>query len=153
MNALLQGSANYSVRFTHAYATLFWAEGNHPAYFYDRWHKADPYNADSEWVPGNWPASRLVQDIGAMYAESPAWRKDASYARLKSLELGYTLAPSLLKHVGLNNVRVYINGHNLFTITDPYVKSFDPEKIEGALNTGWVYPLTKSYNLGLNVRF
>ena len=153
MNALLQGSAKYSVRFTHAYATMFWAEGNHPAYFYDRWHKADPYNADSEWVPGNWPAARLGQDIGAMYAESSAWRKDASYARLKSLELGYTFAPGIIKNIGLSNVRVYVNGHNLFTIADPYVKAFDPEKIEGFLNTGWVYPLTKSYNLGINVRF
>jgi len=153
MNALLQGSGNYSVRFTHAYATLFWAEGNHPAYFYDRWHKADPYNPDSEWVPGKWPASRLVQDMGSMYAESSAWRKDASYVRLKSLELGYTLPPAVLGHIGLKNVRVYANGHNLFTVTDPYVKAFDPEKIEGQLNTGWVYPLTMSYNLGLNVRF
>lgn len=153
MNALLQGSGNYSVRFTHAYATLFWAEGNHPAYFYDRWHKADPYNPDSEWVPGQWPAARLVQDMGSMYAESAAWRKDASYLRLKSLEVGYTLPAAVVGHIGLKNVRVYLNGHNLFTFTDPYVKAFDPEKIEGQLNTGWVYPLTMSYNLGLNVQF
>jgi TonB-linked SusC/RagA family outer membrane protein len=153
MNALFQGSSKYTVRFTHAYATVFWSDGNHPAYFYDRWHKADPYNADSEWVPGKWPAVRRSANVGAMYAESAAWRKDASYGRLKSLELGYTFAPDLIKRIGLNNVRAFVNGHNLFTIADSYVKSFDPEKIEGALNTGWVYPLTKSYNLGVNVRF
>jgi hypothetical protein len=88
-----------------------------------------------------------------MYSESAAWRKDASYVRLKSLELGYTFASSFIEEIGLKNVRLYINGHNLLTITDPFVKAFDPEKIEGALNTGWVYPLQKNYNLGVNVRF
>jgi TonB-linked SusC/RagA family outer membrane protein len=153
MNTLFQGSANYSVRFTHAYATYLWGDGNQPAYFNDRWHKADPYNPNSEWVPGEWPAARRTADVGAMYSESAAWRKDASYVRLKSLELGYTFASSFIEEIGLKNVRLYINGHNLLTITDPFVKAFDPEKIEGALNTGWVYPLQKSYNLGVNIRF
>jgi len=153
MNALLQGSGNYSLRFTHAYATVLWADGNQPAYFSDRWHKADPYNSDSEWVAGEWPAARRTADVGAMYSESGAWRKDASYLRFKSLELGYTFSPSLIESIGFSNVRLYVNGHNLLTITDPYVKSFDPEKTEGGLNTGWVYPLHKSYNLGVNVRF
>src|SRR5690606_9901604 len=134
MNALFQGSGNYSLRFTHAYATFLWGDGNQPAYFSDRWHKADPYNPDSEWIPGEWPAARREADVGSMYAESGAWRRDASYLRLKSLELGYTFSPTLVERIGFSNIRVYINGHNLLTLTDPYVKSFDPEKTEGSVN-------------------
>jgi len=152
-NMLWQGSGKYSVRFTHAYAEMFWGDGNLPAYFYDRWHLADPYDPNSEWIPGEWPAIRRISDIGAMYNESSVWRRDASYLRLKSLELGYSLPVGYIKRIGLEGVRVYANGYNLLTITDPFVKAFDPEQIEGALNTGWVYPLSRSYNFGINLTF
>jgi TonB-linked outer membrane protein, SusC/RagA family len=152
-NMLWQGSGNYSVRFTHAYAETFWGDGNLPAYFYDRWHRADPYDPNSEWIPGEWPATRRISDIGAMYHESSVWRRDASYLRLKSLELGYSFDQQLLQRLGLQRMRIYANGYNLLTITDPFVKAFDPEQIEGALNTGWVYPLSRSFNIGVNLTF
>lgn len=153
MNMLWQGSGNYSVRFTHAYAETFWGDGNLPAYFYDRWRLSDPYDPTSEWIAGEWPATRRISDIGAMYHESSVWRRDASYLRLKSLELGYSINPQVLQRIGLQGLRVYANGYNLWTITDPFVKSFDPEQIEGNLNTGWVYPLSKSFNVGVNLTF
>lgn len=152
-NMLWQGSGNYSVRFTHAYAETFWGDGNLPAYFYDRWHLSDPYNLNSEWIPGKWPATRRISDIGAMYNESSVWRRDASYLRLKSLELGYSISQHVLQRVGLQGLRIYVNGYNLWTVTDPFVKAFDPERIEGALNTGWVYPLSRSFNVGANLTF
>ncbi|GGH03714.1 SusC/RagA family TonB-linked outer membrane protein [Parapedobacter pyrenivorans] len=152
-NMLWQGSGNYSVRFTHAYAETFWGDGNLPAYFYDRWHLSDPYDPTSEWIPGEWPATRRISDIGAMYHESSVWRRDASYVRLKNLELGYSFNQQLLQRLGLQRMRVYANGYNLLTITDPFVKAFDPEQIEGALNTGWVYPLSRSFNIGVNLTF
>jgi len=152
-NMLWQGSGNYSVRFTHAYAETFWGDGNLPAYFYDRWHRADPYDPNSEWIPGEWPATRRISDIGAMYHESSVWRRDASYLRLKSLELGYSFDQQLLQRLGLQRMRIYANGYNLLTITDPFVKAFDPEQIEGVLNTGWVYPLSRSFNIGVNLTF
>jgi len=48
-----------------------------------------------------------------------------SYLRLKALTLGYNLDPNLLKRVGIDRLRIYIQGANLFTIT-PY-KGLDPE--------------------------
>lgn len=152
-NALIQGSGKYSVRFKEVYAEIFAFGLNTPAYFHDRWHLEDPYNPDSEWVAGKWPASRVVADVGAIYNESIIWRKDASYVRLKSLELGYTLPKKIVRKIGFENVRFFVTGHNLFTITDSFVKPFDPEKIEGAYSAGFTYPLTKSYNIGVNVNF
>lgn len=152
-NMLWQGAAKYTLRFTHVYATYLWNDANMPAYFMDRWHLSDPFNPESEWIPGEWPAIRRQPDMGAMYNESSVWRRDASYVRLKSLEIGYTIPPQLLKLVGTQGLRVFVNGYNLLTICDPFIKAFDPERSEGRDNAGWTYPLSKSFNFGINMSF
>ncbi|WP_229216997.1 SusC/RagA family TonB-linked outer membrane protein [Dyadobacter luteus] len=147
--ALFQGSGKYSVRFREVYAEVFAFRGNTPEYFYDRWHLSD----DNQWIGGSWPASRFNYNVGAIYAESSAWRKDASYLRFKSAQLGYTVKLEWLKKAGIENVRVYANAHNIFTWADSFVKPFDPEKIEGLFGAGLTYPVTRSYNFGINVTF
>lgn len=147
--ALFQGSGKYSVRFREVYAEVFAFRGNTPEYFYDRWHQSP----DGQWIPGEWPASRFNYNVGAMYAESGAWRKDASYLRFKSAQLGYTFNLPWLKKIGINDVRVYGNAHNIFTWADSFVKPFDPEKVEGLFGAGLTYPVTRSYNFGINVKF
>lgn len=150
ITALLQGSAKYTVRFQEVYAEMFAFRGNTPAYFYDSWTQ----DVDGNWTEGEWPANRYNTDVGAMYAESEMWRKDASYFRLKSMDLGYTFRnQSWMKKIGIDNFRVYVNGHNLITWADDFVKPFDPEKIEGAYSAGLTYPLQKSYNMGINITF
>jgi TonB-linked SusC/RagA family outer membrane protein len=153
LNVLFQGSAMYTVRFSEVYAEVMAFRGNTPAYFYDRWHRADPYDSKSEWIAGKWPASRFNGDVGKMYAESSVWRKDASYLRLKSLELGYTISPKLYRAAGIRKLRVYASGFNLVTWADPFVKAFDPERLEGLFNAGFNYPLLKTYNFGINLQF
>jgi TonB-linked SusC/RagA family outer membrane protein len=153
VNVLFQGAAMYTVRFNEVYAEVLAFRGNTPAYFFDRWHKSDPYDSKSEWIPGKWPASRFNNDVGSMYKESSVWRKDASYARLKSVELGYTVPARLYKGSGITKIRLFANGFNLVTFADPFVKAFDPERLEGLFNAGFNYPLTKSYNFGLNLNF
>ncbi len=150
ITALLQGSAKYTVRFQEVYAEMFAFRGNTPAYFYDTWTQ----DVNGNWTEGEWPANRYNTDVGAMYAESEMWRKDASYFRLKSLDLGYTFRnQSWMEKIGIDNFRVYVNGHNLITWADDFVKPFDPEKIEGAYSAGLTYPLQKSYNMGINIAF
>jgi hypothetical protein len=150
---LFQGAARYSVRFDGTYANVFAYNGNLPAYFFDRWHQADPYDKSSEWVSGTWPATRTGQNVGTEYFESSVWRKDASYLRCKSIELGYTLKMNWLKSIGIDHFRVYGNVYNVFTIADSFVKPFDPEKLEGSFNAGYTYPLMRSYNVGLSIQF
>lgn len=106
-NALLQGSGKYSVRFTEIYSEIMALNGaNMPTYFYDRWHRADPYDPNSEWIPGKWPASKASSSgqVGSMYKESKIWRRDASYLRLKNIEIGYTIPKRLLAKTGLADV-------------------------------------------------
>jgi len=153
-NMLLQGAANYTVRFREVYAEMFAFRGNTPAYFYDRWTKADPYDVDSEWIPGTWPANRTIGDVGGLYKESSVWRRDASYLRLKTLELGYNFKNQKLQDVlGISNLRVYVSGFNLYTWADDFVKPFDPEKIEGTASAGFTYPVTKTFSFGVNINF
>ncbi len=155
LNVLLQGAANFTVRYTHAYTTMFWGEGNIPAYFMDRWHKADPYDPGSEWVEGEWPAMRIqeIKQIGMLYAESDAWRRDASYVRIKNVELGYTFNQSFISKVGINSIRLFTNVNNLYTFADPFVKPFDPESAAGGYSAGWTYPLLRTFNFGVDINF
>lgn len=155
MNVLLQGQGQYTVRYSEVYGEVMAFKGNTPAYFFDRWHKADPYDPNSEWIPGKWPASRFNTDIGMEYAESSVWRREGTYVRLKSVELGYTLNPEWYSRIGVKKVRVYASGFNLLTITDPFLKAFDPEKVSGkdGSSAGYTYPVTKTFNIGVNVSF
>jgi len=75
---------------------------------------------------------------------SDLWIRDASYIRLKNLELGYTLPTAFTKRFGVSNLRVYANGYNLLTFDR--LKFMDPEGQRD-------YPLIKIYNLGVNVTF
>ena len=81
---------------------------------------------------------------------STLWVKDASYLRLKNLELGYTLPQSLIKKVSLDKMRIYLSGTNLLTFSK--VVDFDPEKIV-ADERNRVYPQAKVYSIGLNITF
>ena len=53
----------------------------------------------------------------------------------------------------MESLRIYVNGNNLLTLRDEFVKPFDPEKIEGEYSAGFNYPLMKSFNVGFNITF
>jgi hypothetical protein len=79
--------------------------------------------------------------------------QNAAYMRIKNLQIGYTLPKSITEKVGIANLRIYVSGENLFTFTS-MTDLFDPETIgEGGGGEGNVYPLTKTYSLGLSITF
>jgi hypothetical protein len=65
------------------------------------------------------------------------------------VELGYNLSSRLTSKMGIKGARIYVNGYNIFTLTD--VKYVDPEHPSGSY--GYLYPLNKTYSVGLNVKF
>jgi len=81
---------------------------------------------------------------------SSFWVKDASYLRLKNVTFAYNLPKSLVKTVGLKNVKVYYSGQNLLTFTKFY-KWIDPEL--GAAASVTNYPQVLVNTFGLNVTF
>lgn len=78
--------------------------------------------------------------------------QDASYLRMKNIQLGYTLPKSITSKAGMQSVRVYVSGDNLATFSS-MSKIFDPETIGGSWGDGKLYPLSKTISVGLNVNF
>lgn len=81
-----------------------------------------------------------------------AYLQNAAYMRLKNLQLGYILPKSLINKIGLQNVRVYVSGENLLTITG-LSDTMDPETAGIGKQGGTVYPLSRVYSFGLSVNF
>ena len=112
------------------------------AYYYEnRWTESNPN--------GTQPALSGSDLEDAMQASS-RHLYDASFLRLKTVTLGYSIPKSLLKKVNISNLRIYFTGGNLLTfkaypIADPEVGDYGTR--------GWETPLGKSYTFGLDFRF
>ena len=78
---------------------------------------------------------------------------NATFFRLKSAELGYTLPAKWTNAIKIKSLRVYVSGTNLFTICNDLLKPYDPERNDsGYMNAGG-YPLMKTFSCGLNLNF
>ncbi len=80
---------------------------------------------------------------------SSFWMRNTNYLRLKNIVVGYTLPQNLTRKVGINNLRVYVSGTNLFTFSN--LDFIDPEVNYSSREEA--YPLQKTYTVGLNVTF
>jgi TonB-linked SusC/RagA family outer membrane protein len=76
--------------------------------------------------------------------------QNGAYLRLKSLQFGYTLPRSFTKKFFIDNLRIYVVGENLLTITK-LITIFDPEATGGVYGAGAIYPIQRSLSVGLNV--
>ena len=83
-------------------------------------------------------------------APSSQWIQDASYIRLKNVQLGYTLARKQHHLKFIDNIRVYISGQDLWEKTGMWFNYYDPENTD---RISFSYPLWRSYSAGLNVTF
>ena len=79
---------------------------------------------------------------------SSFWVVPGDYIRFKNVEIGYTLPERITSKIGLDKLRIYLNGRNLTTWSK--IKQLDPENPQ---NRGWFYPQQKVYNLGFNIQF
>ncbi len=77
---------------------------------------------------------------------------NASYLRMKHLELGYTVPSEIVNKIGFSKVRVYVAGQNLLTFTK-FVKGFDPEDATSFNNVNDSYPQAKTWSFGVNLGF
>ena len=83
------------------------------------------------------------------YETSKNTEINGAYMRVKNITLGYTLPGNVLESAGIDKVRVFFSGEDLFTI-DSVDGGYDAENTNGAAN---FYPFTKRYSFGLNVNF
>lgn len=78
--------------------------------------------------------------------------QNAAYMRLKNLQIGYTIPHAIMERIGLQRIRVFMSGENLFTLTS-LQKNFDPELTGGSWGAGKIYPLMKTMAFGVNIDF
>lgn len=157
LNALFQGATDYTVSYLNTIALdgpLAWGR-NGLVQFTDRWHHQDLFDPNSPWVPGKYPTTRTKSGLTRPdywnYYASNFWLENATYVRLKSLELGYTLPASIIGKTGfIRSLRIYVNGFDLITWSG-LNNLIDPEHT-GAVY-GMNYPIMKNYNLGVNLTF
>jgi TonB-linked SusC/RagA family outer membrane protein len=158
INILFQGASGYCINYRN---NDIWGYGRYPTLhekFLDRWHTVNttdnPYNPSTEWTDGFYPALRNYNYDNTTEANViDIWRPDATYLRLKSLEIGYTFPKALASKLGMNNGRVFVNGYNLLTICNKLLKNADPERQEADWDANLAYPLMKSFNFGFSINF
>lgn len=80
---------------------------------------------------------------------STFWMKKGDYVRLKTAQIGYTLPQAWLRAIGIQRIRLYVEGSNLFTI-DSLPTGIDPESPR--VNNGY-YPQQRTFMGGINVTF
>jgi len=135
--AILWGPFNrwYNPVWKHI-AGNYWTEDNRDAYF-PRLRGYMSNNARNEL---GIPNTKYLQD--------------ASYLRLKTLTVGYTIPTKVTSKIGLSKVRMFFSGQNLLTFTRLF-KCFDPEAINNLNNNGagFVYPIQRTMTFGLDVNF
>lgn len=107
----------------------------------DRWteQNQDPY--------AFWPRLRY-SPYQNNYRSSTWWKKDMSFLRCKTIEVGYTFKKEWLHAVRAKSLRIYVSGNNLFCFS-PF-KLWDPEL---GTSDGLKYPMNKSVQFGLDLTF
>lgn len=104
------------------------------------------------WTPQNLNASypRLsLNNASRNYTQiNSFFMENASYIKMRNLQIGYSLPKSVLSNLFVEKCRFYVSADNLFTITS--FRGFDPETPWGGGN---IYPMVTSYTFGLNLVF
>ena len=138
------------------------------------WNLIDEMAAGKRWTYINANGDLLdynnAEELAALNATTTMWTpyttkyiltsygvEDASFLRLATLTLGYTLPKSLLKNIYINSLRVYATCYNVFTITnysgsDPEVSSIRRTNLTPGVDYS-AYPKSRQFVIGVNVNF
>ncbi len=149
LSVLFQGSALGSMEYVESLHEVWGVPqsgGGVLTQFLDRWHPTnegwtDPYDQSLNWTSGYYALSGRWARSNSSFN-----RVSTDFLRLKSVELGYTLK---LKSFDGASLRVYANAYNPLTFTK--LKFVDPEHPSDSY--GRMYPLNKTYTLGVNITF
>ncbi|CAM3636375.1 TonB-dependent receptor [Sphingobacterium sp. arapr2] len=116
------------------------------------------------WTPtnidGQWPrltANGSTASTNNFGKDSDLYLFNGKYARLKNLQIGYSLSKGVVSKLGLQRVRFFVNAQNLLTLSknswiDPESSEFD-SNMGGSANSARNYPTLKYYGGGLNIQF
>lgn len=141
LNLLLQGAAGAKVFFSGSLGDMGNLEGfTHKIYTNNYW---TPENTDARFPrPTKFDVRNTYQNDREMI--------DASYLRLKNIQLMYQLPTALANKVFSERISIYVSGTNLLTFSELNEWNFDPEANSGRVQ---YYPQTSLYTVGVNLQF
>ena len=148
------GAAGYTWFQNFETRWAFQNNGNLNAIFEDRWHRADPFDLNSNWIPGKYPPNRVNPGFGHSDYEkngqrnSSFWLHNVKQFRARTLEIGYSLPQSIIERLKIQKTRFYFNVYNLFSIDNLKQYGVDPEVID---DNGLQFPQNRVINLGINL--
>jgi TonB-linked SusC/RagA family outer membrane protein len=148
LSLLFQGSTNTSILLNGA------AVWDFTSYEQDQIGKVKPMHLD-RWTEATKETAKYPRLTYGTYSNnknenSSLFLYDASYLRLKNFEMGYSLPKSAIRVAGLQNVRIYVQGMNLFTIDGLKDVDVDPETKNG--DGAW-YPIQRIFNFGIDITY
>jgi len=139
---LWQGASNFNV-YSRGRMTDYFDTGTIPyTYMTDYW---SPTNTGAKY-----PRLFYSGASNNKYV-STYWLHDATYSRLKTIQMGYTIPKNLCTKIHIKSLRVYLSGFNILTLDHIYPFPMDPES--GNVGENQYYHQQKSYNIGINLNF
>jgi TonB-linked SusC/RagA family outer membrane protein len=122
---------------------------------------------EDSWTPDNRNASLPILNAADNYSQSISsdfYVEDGSYLRMRTLQLGYKVPESLASRARLSNVRIYLQGQNLFTVTkysgaDPDINIITAPGTPNELQDLAIgldqanYPTSRQFIIGVNLGF
>lgn len=123
-----------------AFTKLFYHGGNSPQFL-----------PENSWTPDNanaeFPRLSIVTVSSNNAYSSTFWYRNGNYLRLKSFQIGYTIPRSITRPAGIDKIRLYVEGSNIFTFSELTKYNIDPES--PGVNNGY-YPQQRTLSFGLN---
>jgi hypothetical protein len=132
-----QAALNRDVYLSAAYYRAFQNNGNISEYALDRW------TSEASATSATYPRLSLTNEQNN-YRESSFWVRNGNFLKLRSIELGYTFKNLIPASSSESDLRVFINGTNLFSLDK--MDGYDPERM-GA------YPAVRTFSLGAKFQF
>lgn len=132
--------------------------GSYAAYAFYNGGQIQQWQVDNRWTTDNpntnaqYPKLTSLNMGSGTIMSSTYWNRNASFLRLKNLQVGYTLPASLVQRAKLSRARIYFSGQNLFSFNQFY-RGWDPEMGMATGDGSQFYPLTAVYTFGINASF
>lgn len=148
-SVLLQGATKSSILLNGAAVFDF------PQFEQDKIGRVKKMHLD-RWTPetaatAKYPALHYGTHDNNKNGNSSLFLYDASYLRLKNVEIGYNISPKLLRKFHVQQARIYVQGLNLLTFDKLGDVDIDPETKSGD-GASW-YPIQKVFNFGIDITF
>ena len=149
VSVLFQGATDYSHLTSKKFNRGWQEDGSAVSFLLDRSWTWEKYAAG---IATDFPHISSSASQNNNYQTNTFWLEDASFLRLKNIEIGYTFKSGLINKLGLSSVRIYLTGNNIYT-WDKLLPGEDPDIPTYDAANNEPYPITKTFNGGLSVKF